>query len=68
MEFNETDEGIEGTLVIRADNRPDTALIRFGIELFAKIKEDLPIGTLLSFRYDKQTKEICLKPYKYKEK
>ena len=66
MDFNDTNKEINGTLSVRADNRPGTALIRFGVELYAKM--ELPIGTLLSFRYDKKTKELCFTPHKYPEK
>jgi hypothetical protein len=67
MDNNNDKKIVEGTLAIRADNRPDTAIIRLGTELYSQIRKDLPIGTLLSFRYDEETKELCFKPHKYKE-
>lgn len=65
MDFTETEDFIEGTITIKQDNRPGTAAMRFGSDMFEKL--GLPAGSVLKYRFDKKTKEWCFKPFRYME-
>jgi hypothetical protein len=64
MEFVENDKEIIGTLAFRdIKSKPGSANLYFGADLFSKL--GIPVDSVLSFRFDKEKKEFCIKQFKY---
>jgi hypothetical protein len=64
MDFKEDDKEIVLPIMIRGNkSKPGAGFIYLGSDLFSKM--ELEIDTPMVLRFDKETREICIKPLQY---